>query len=133
MGATRPWLFVSPDVSSVARVRTLGICCGDDERRVNAIEISQRQERKSVRGPEDEGDVQGSCGAYRQCLGRVEQWRQKVRLGFQFEAGWHHRAEEGGRPEGRKGHCPEVIDNGLYLGKQTFRASWSKGKDSTCV
>src|SRR4051812_23408545 len=68
----------------------------------------KRQERKAIRGPQKEGDVQAARGEDRQLAGSPEPRRQEVglveqQLAEQLQAGGHDATEEGSGSQGRQG------------------------------
>src|SRR2546430_10523664 len=73
----------------------------------HAFQACERQEREAVRSAEEEGHVEGACGPDRKLTRRLEARRQEVGHGRQRQAGWYHRAAQGGRTQGREGRGQE--------------------------
>src|SRR3954451_187792 len=102
-GTRRPW------PKTCRPHRLLGTTAGNrpgrgtiDTGGSNAWQISTREEREAVRGPQGQGHVEGARGEDREQPGRVQEGRRALALGqlaVVVVAGRHDRAEEGGRRE----------------------------------
>ena len=84
----------------------------NDQRRSDAHQTCQREERKAVRGAKGEGDVEGARGEDRELARRLESRREEVALGLiplVVQPGRDDGPEEGGGTQRRQSHRPQEL------------------------
>src|SRR6266566_4844346 len=84
----------------------------NDQRRSDAHQTCQREERKAVRGAKGEGDVEGARGEDRELARRLESRREEVALGLiplVVHPGRDDGPEEGGGTQRRESHRPQEL------------------------
>ncbi len=75
----------------------------EGRRSFNALEASECEKREAIRGLEGQGDVQAARRPYRQLSQCLAQWREEVRIRWEFKAGRHHSGTQSRRPQGWPG------------------------------